>query len=277
MPAQAYTMPPWEPFVERTTPVFPPTPGATIAVSAPAAAVPRSTSDDPTSALDTLFAENQFEEYEEVGVKQAVAPLIGERDRSAEPRPQRAPLTTLQKTLMWVAGGLVAIFALVALFLLGEKLGAASATAPPVPAKSSAASAPPQPASTTGPVAAGSYLWNQLNGGECLQPFTSAWATKFTVVDCATSHTGQLLFKGTLPDASGTAFPSATQFSAEIKPLCTSSKVINYDTAKAVNDLQVSFSYPATAKDWSGGDRTYYCFASRASGGALPANVAVAK
>ncbi|HEY4268713.1 MAG TPA: septum formation family protein [Galbitalea sp.] len=283
MPTQAYTPPKWEPFVERTTPVFPPTPAAPVAAApawavAPAAAPSeRPTSfDDPTSALDTLFGEHKFEEYEEVGVLQAVSPLIGERPQANAASPQHAPLTTLQKTLMWVAGGLVAILALVALFLLGEKLGAASATAP-VPATSSAASAAPQPASTTGPVAPGSFLWNQLNGGECLQPFTSAWATKFTVVDCGTTHLGQLLFKGTLPDASGSAYPTSAQFAAEIRPLCTSSKVIDYDAAKAVSDLQVSFTYPATEKDWTGGSRTYYCFVSRASRGALPSSFAVAQ
>lgn len=289
LPTQAFTVPTWEP--ANTTNSEPPP--APISAGYPAAGAPLSVLPepgiplpgeslpaapaDPTSALDTLFSENKFEEYDEPGVLPSVAPLLPARTRADAPPVQRVPLTTVQKTVIWVAGALVAILALVALFLLGQRLGASSAATAPAPETTTGQSAAPKPATGSGPVAAGSHEWNQLNGGECIQPFTTAWAATFTVVDCGSDHAAQLLLKGTLPEASGAPYPSAAQFATEIKPLCTSSSVLNYDAARSITDLQASFTYPATAADWNSGDRTYYCFVTRASGQPLPASLAATK
>ena len=86
-----------------------------------------------------------------------------------------------------------------------------------------------------------------------------------------------MVFKGTLPDATSTAYPTTAQFQDELTPLCSAPTAINYAAAAAVTDLQVSFSYPATSEDWIKGDRTYYCFVNRQSGGNLPGDLAVPK
>jgi hypothetical protein len=233
---------------------------------------------DPTSAIDSLFGDTQFQEYEEIGLLQAVLPPGVEPAPGApdQPRGSRAPLTSTQKAMLWSGAGLVAVLAIVALFLLGVRAGSASAT--PVAAHTKT----PHSAGTTSvpvtagvPVAPGIHAWNALQGGECIQPFTSVWAASFTTVDCGSPHAGQLLLKGTLPDAAGSTYPSATSLQAEVTPLCSATTVLNYAAAAAVTDAQIGFSYPATKADWSKGDRTFYCFISRTSGDALPGNLAV--
>jgi hypothetical protein len=275
---EAYVVQPWDPFEDAKLP-------AHAAPAAPVSATPADDlpsadsfagSDDPTSALDSLFGENQFHEYEEIGVRQAIAPLVGAPPPQTDADPAvRAPFSQTQKILVWVAAALVAVLALIALFLLGQRLGAATAAPSPVTVPTGAASSTPVPAATGVPAAVGTQAWTALNGGECIKPFTSAWAATFTVVDCGGSHAAQMLFKGTLPDAAGSAYPTGSQFKTEITPLCSAATVINYNAAKAVNDLQVSFSYPAASNLWDANDRTYYCFVNRKSGGDLPGDLSV--
>jgi hypothetical protein len=178
---------------------------------------------------------------------------------------------------MFVAAGLIAVIALVALFFLGQRLAATSADQAIPPASTGAATPAPPQAPVNGLAAPGVHPFAALRGGECLQPFTTAWAATYTVVNCAAGHSGQLVFKGKLPDAATAAYPTGAQFKTEITPLCSAPTAINYSAAKAVTDLQISFSYPATAQAWDGGDRTYYCFVDRSGGGGLPGDLAVAK
>jgi hypothetical protein len=235
----------------------------------------------PTSAIDSLFADNKFEEYEELGVLQTISPpptsLDGQPVAPSAPVVEHAPITTTQRTLMFVAAGLVAVIALVALFFLGQRLATTSADQAIPPSSTGAATPPPSQALVNGLAAPGVHPFAALQGGECLQPFTTAWAATYTVVSCAAGHSGQLVFKGKLPDAATAAYPTGAQFQTEITPLCSAPTAINYGAAKAVTDLQISFSYPATAQAWNGGDRTYYCFVNRSGGGGLPGDLAVAK
>jgi hypothetical protein len=227
----------------------------------------------PTSALDALFGENQFQEYEPVAPS-ALAPATV--TYGAQPAPpvlvEHAPLSRGQKVLIIVAGGLLAVLALVALFFLGERLGSASAN--PSDSSSAASTAVPTQAPSTGLASPGVHPYTALMGGECLKPFTSAWATNYTVVDCSAQHTAQLIFKGTLPDSSSASYPDGASFKSEITPLCSAPTALNYTAAKAITDLQVSFSYPPTAADWASGDRTYYCFVSRSASGVLTGSLA---
>jgi hypothetical protein len=86
-----------------------------------------------------------------------------------------------------------------------------------------------------------------------------------------------MVFKGKLPDDSEAKYPSATGFQKEVTPLCSASTAINYAAAAGVTDLQVSFSYPPNTASWLSGDRTYYCFVDRVSGGNLPGDLSVPK
>jgi hypothetical protein len=178
--------------------------------------------------------------------------------------------------LLSIAGGLIAALILVGLYFFGQHLGAAAAVQP-TSTSTAAASGTPTPAGTGGPAAAGVQQWTALQGGECIQPFTSAWALSFTVVACTADHDAQMVFKGKLPDDSNTKYPGAAGFQKEIAPLCSAASAINYSAAVSVTDLQVSFSYPPTSASWISGDRTYYCFINRVSGGNLPGDLSVAK
>jgi hypothetical protein len=175
---------------------------------------------------------------------------------------------------VWSAVGLLAVLAFVALFFIGTQVGAARTIVATKPVASAPAT-PSAPAPTVGAASPGVHPWTALNGGECFQPFTSAWTTSFTVVDCASAHAAQLVLKGALPDAAAAPYPSATALKAEITPLCTAPTALNYATAGTVSDVQLSLSYPPNRADWAHGDRTFYCFASRSSGAALSGSLAV--
>jgi hypothetical protein len=227
---------------------------------------------ESTSAIDSLFAENQFQPYEEVGVLQSMtAADVGAVGGPSE-RAQRASLTSTQKIVIIVGAIVVAILALVALFLIGMRSGTATAKAAAASAHTSAPhSAKPSPAATTstGALAPGVHPWTALQGGECIQPFTSAWAVSFKTVDCATPHAAQLLLKGALPETADATYPSAAALQTEIMPLCTASKALNYAAAGAITDAQITVTYPPTKSDWAKGDRGFACYISRTSGGPI--------
>ena len=178
-----------------------------------------------------------------------------------------------QKILLGVAGGLVALLALVALFLLGTRMG--------VPAVPEAAVTPADPTATTptvtgtGPVAAGDHPFDELLGGECLTLYESPWQETYTVVDCGQPHPAQMLARATLPDAAGAAYPATADLQASTTLACTAATVIDYASAGDFDDIQISASFPPSSERWAAGDRTYYCFASRSGGGDLTGSIAI--
>ena len=118
-------------------------------------------------------------------------------------------------------------------------------------------------------------MWDTLYRGECLQPYTTSWAEKFTVVDCASPHAAQLVYRGVFPGGPSAPFPGEAAFAAQINLLCGASGVIDLAAAGALSDLQLQGSYPITDKQWTGGDRAYYCFVSRSSAKPLSGSIAV--
>ncbi len=179
-----------------------------------------------------------------------------------------------QKILIGVAGGLVTLLALVALFLLGMRIGGGSAetaaVVTPTPSPSATVAAP-----AVGPLAAGEYAWDELRGGECLTAYESPWQDTYTVVGCTEPHTGQLLSKSALPDAAGAEYPTVTDLQSNVTLACSATTVLDYAAAEAFDDLQLDASFPATQELWDAGDRTTYCFATRAGGGDLEGSLAV--
>jgi hypothetical protein len=231
----------------------------------------------PSSAIDSLFGDHRFEEYDELGVLKTLQVPPPATVVEPDLREPHEPLTSTQKVLMGVAGGLIAALILVGLFFLGQHLGTASAAVPVPTATGAASSVAPTPAGTGAPAAPGVRQWTALQGGECIQPFSSAWAVTFTVVECTADHDAEMVFKGKLPESASAKYPSATSFQAQLTPLCSAPTAINYAAAASVTDLQVSFSYPPSTASWLKGDRSYYCFVDRVSGGNLPGDLAVAK
>lgn len=256
---------------------------------------------EPGSALDQLFGDNAFREYEStLGPDPSNSPFAN-RARSQElvpvdggPPPPR--FGTPQKVLAGVGGGLLAVIALIALFLLGTRLpdllGPAPAVAPtPTPTPTRAPLA-------LGPVPPGTYDWDELLGGECLEPYDTvagAWAEEYTVVDCATPHAAQMVYRAWFPpepaptpdpeDPSAApvdpdaepvwaAYPGPEALQAQVTLLCSAAGAIDYRAARAYTDVQVQASYPMTAEQWEL-DPSYFCFVSRSSGEPLTGSLAV--
>jgi len=235
-------------------------------------------SDGADAGLDALFGESQFREYD-TGVLSSDESPFAAKPASVEPGSEPAApagISRAQRILISVAGGLLALLALVALFFAGTRLPALFAHQTPV--SSTSPSASPTPSSTArpvGPVANGVHAWDELLGGECLNPFTNPWAEKFTVVDCATPHPAQMVFRGTFDTATDPTFPGADKLQAQISLLCAAPGVINLAAAGAYSDAQVQGSYAVTEQEWVDGEHDYFCFVSRKSGQPLTGSVAL--
>ena len=126
-----------------------------------------------------------------------------------------------------------------------------------------------------GPVAPGEYQWDELLGGECLQPWVSAWEDRYTVVDCAVPHPAQMVFRGTFDDEAVAAYPGVEALQTRINLLCTAPTIIDYARAGAANDIQVSASFAADAADWDEGNRTFFCFVNRSGGGDFTESITI--
>ena len=226
------------------------------------------------SALDSLFGDTKFVEYEDALIP-ALPPrasggelVVAERPRAVAS--ERASITRNQKILMAVAGGIVAVLLLVVLFLAGSRL--AQNSPPPVADPSPSASALP----TVGPLPAGEYRWDELLGGECITPFTSPWADTFTVVPCTQEHQAQLVLTGTLPAdpaVDDSVYPGADALQARVAALCAALTVIDYAAVGGLADVQLLGSFAADEQQWLDGDRSFSCFAIRAGGATFTTSI----
>jgi hypothetical protein len=288
-PEPTQAMPTYEP---ETTPAFSDEPTQALV---PAALRPPGSA-EPGSALDALFSDDAFREYEStLGPDPSNAPFAA-RSRSKElvyvpggdGPPPPSGFGTPQKVLAGVGGGLLAVIALIALFLLGTRLpdllGPAPAVATPTPTPTPTRIA----ALPIGPVEPGTYDWDELLGGECLEPYdvtTGAWAEEYTVVDCAVPHSAQMVYRAWFPpepadpedpDAEPVwgAYPGAEALQAQISLLCSAPGVVDLAAAGAYSDAQIQGSYPMTEEQWET-DPSYYCFVSRSSGEPLTTSVAI--
>jgi hypothetical protein len=220
------------------------------------------------SGIDALFGDSAFQEYEQSALpSEGFGALV-----SSRPREERVPLGRTQKVLLAVAGGLVGVLALVTLFLVGTKIDLPEAAPAPANTGVAAPVAAPPP---VGPIAAGGHSWSDLLGTECVDPYESAWAESYTVVDCAAPHAAQMVFRGIFDDETYAAYPGAEALQSRVNLLCTPASVIDYAAAKAYSDIQIAASYPATAEQWDAGNRNFYCFVNRSSGEPLTETVAI--
>lgn len=202
---------------------------------------------------------------------------LPEETQTQPAAPPRPGLSHSQKILLGVLGGLLAVVVLLALFVLGTRLpGLAVAAVPsPIPTKTPTGTPTPTPTvAPVGPVAAGVHPWDALLGGECLDPYTGPWAEKFTVVDCASPHPAQLVFRGTFAGAADATFPGEAALQAQISLLCAAPGVLDLAAAGQYSDAQLQGAYAVTAAAWDAGEHDYFCFISRSSGQALTSSVA---
>ena len=188
------------------------------------------------------------------------------------------------------------MLALIGLFFLGTKLpemfgsapapasdtraDVATASVSPSPSPSAtpspSPSAPPVTAvAAVGPLAPGSYSWEELRGGECLAGYESPWAEEFTVVDCAVPHPAQMVHRGVFGADDASDYPGIDALQAQINLLCSAPAVIDFAAAGAYNDIRFAGSFAATDQEWAAGHRDYFCFVTRGSGEPLTGSVAL--
>ena len=230
-------------------------------------------------ALDELFGSENFREFDDELIP--AAPRSTRQGGSdGEGKPPRAPLTKNQKVLLWVAGSLVALLALVALFFVGTRIPdllgpapGAEATPTPTPTPT-----PTEVERLVGPVPPGDYRWDELWGGECLEPYENAWQEEFTVVDCAVPHGGQLVARALFPLPEGQteygAYPGEEALAAQIAILCSAPGVIDLTAAGAFTDIQLQGAFAVTEEQWDDGLNDFFCFVSRSSGEPLTGSLA---
>ncbi len=200
---------------------------------------------------------------------------------------ERPPLPPVVK---WVALGVAALLVLGALFFLGTRLpglfGASapaatpSATATPTPTETPTPTLTAPPAevvAAVGPVAPGEHKWDALLGGECLEPYSTPWAETFTVVDCATPHTAQMVFTAPVTSDPAAPYPGEAEIAKQLALWCSAPGVLDLAAAGAYSDLQVQGTYPVSAEQWADGERNYSCFLTRSTGEALTGTLAVAQ
>lgn len=233
------------------------------------------------NASDSVFPDGLVAESEVPGPERRPGRTTGRTGTAAPSRPTRARTASAGSrgsTRPLIAAGVVIVLALVGLFYLGTRLplifaGPATATSSATPTPT----ATPEPTAeqpASGPLAAGTYAWDELQGGECLEPYSSPWAEEFTVVDCAEPHAAQLVFTAPYTEDPATPFPGEDVIAAEIGLLCSAPGVVDFAAAAPFTDLQVQGAYPVSGEQWAAGDRDYFCFASRSSGEPLTASVA---
>ena len=297
--------PTFEPAPTQLSPIIEPEPTQPAEIITSAASTGAATElfarPDDGGALDALFGSDSFQEYDDALI--SAVPRSSKRGGDGDaPDGERPPLGRTQKVLLWVAGSLVAVLALVAIFFVGTRIPLLLGPAPgaePLPSASASpsASATPRP---VGPVPPGEYRWDEIWGGECIDPFVDAWQEDVSVVDCATPHGGQLVLRAPFPTAApageastggtgdgttddGTTesliddvpYPGEEALAAQMSLLCSAAGVIDLTAAAGVTDLQVQGAYPVSEEQWDAGERDYFCFVSRSSGEPMTGSLAI--
>ncbi|WP_419817752.1 hypothetical protein [Glaciibacter flavus] len=263
----AFDFPPVETAAVPTTPA-----AVTPAAATPPPATPTSTT--PAAATPTPVTLTPATPGSTTAVGATPAPMTPASVASESAADEDGVHGLSNRTLLLIAAGLGAVLVLVLLFWVGTRLpGLGAPVAAPTPSATKSATPTPTP-EVTGPAAAGVHPWDQLGGGECVDPFTGPWGETFTVVDCAAPHAAQLVYRGTFGGDATTAFPGEDALAGQINALCSASGVIDMTAAGAYPDLQLQGSFPITAEQWKDTKRYYYCFVSRSGGEPITATIA---
>jgi hypothetical protein len=222
----------------------------------------------PPAELESIFGAGAFQDYED-------APLITRPQAKAVEvyqKPPRAGMGRTQKVLLAVAGGLVGVLALIALFLVGTRISGWFGPSPAVVASPTPTPTPTATALPLGPLPPGTYAWDELLGTECLEPYESPWQEQYTVVDCTQPHAAQLVKRGTFTE--DTTYPGLEELASRMNLLCTDPSVIDYGLTAGITDLQFAASYAPNATEWQQGQHDYFCFVNRAGGTPLTTTIA---
>jgi len=155
-------------------------------------------------------------------------------------------------------------------------------TIPYKPAAVTVPKVPDFPTIAVSPRLAGDWSLDELNGGECIEPYDPGMTpASYTVVHCDTAHSAQLVRVGDLrTDAGIPIYPGDAAIGPVAMGECISSGVISA-TAKAAYPLLTTapllttdFFYPTSQTQWNKGNTFYYCIAHSFSAGPVTESVA---
>ena len=128
---------------------------------------------------------------------------------------------------------------------------------------------PTLPTISVSPRSAGTWSWDELNGGECIDNYDDADPTtdnafrdSYNVVDCADPHDAQLVRVGDLrTDAGIPIYPGDSVIGPVAMGECFSSRIISASAKATHPTLSADWRYPTSQTQWNKGDTFYYCFA----------------
>lgn len=302
-PTEAYTPPVVEP--APTEPYTPPVVGAPdpgqSAPGAADAATELLREPEDGGALDQLFGHDQFQEYEERLIPAVPGGVArgggagaggsgggpggpGSADGASAASTSgssgaRTPLSRTQKILLWVAGSLATLLVLVGLFALGTRIPDLLGPAPGAEPSPTPTPTPTETVEPVGPVEPGVWWWDELLGGECLEPYVDAWQDEYTVVDCSEPHGGQLVAILPVPlpeDVSEYGpWPGEEALASQVAIQCGGRGVIDLEAASQWTDVQQQGAFAVTAEQWDDGFTDFMCFVSRSSGEPMTGSLAV--
>lgn len=253
---------------EEEPPIEAPPTEAIDVVDVPTVVSPM-TEPEPTGSLDgleSLFGEDKFADATTALIAAPAIPTERiERETPSEPT-QPAMRPAIPRTVLVIGGSAIATIALaVGAFVLGSTLAGSSSTPEPVATEDADATSTREP---------GTWAWNQMFGGECIDPFPGAWAESFDVVDCTAPHAAQLVAVGDLAEGTGGTFPGVDQAASLAQTACSAQGVLDLATAGAYPNIEVNVAYPVTQEQWDSGETRYYCFVSLADASSITGSVA---
>ena len=143
---------------------------------------------------------------------------------------------------------------------------------------------PDFPTISVSPRTSGTWSLEELNGGECIEPYPNLNEDEYEVVECDTAHSAQLVRVGDVrTDAGIPIYPGDIAIGPVAMGECLGSGIIS-STAKATYPLlttapmaTVDFFYPTSQTQWNKGDTFYYCIAHSFSAGPVTESVAGGK
>jgi hypothetical protein len=186
---------------------------------------------------------------------------------SAPPKPRLTDTPRGQTIFvsLWVLGTLVTLGIWVGAFLWGQSVGAPEEVAlPEVTDVPETVVEFPElgPPSLT----PGTWGWNELRGGECLNGFRDAFAEEFQVVGCSSTHTAELVLAELLSSDPMEPYPGDAAVIAAAREMCDVRDLIDIEVAREYTDLRTAYAYPVSADQWDKGERGVYCFVYSESG-----------
>ena len=128
---------------------------------------------------------------------------------------------------------------------------------------------PTLPTISVSPRDEGSWSWDELNGGECIDNYddadpttNNAFQDSYDVVSCNDPHDAQLVRVGDLrTDAGIPIYPGDVAIGPVAMGECFSSKIISTSAKAAHPTLSSDWRYPTSQTQWNKGNTFYYCFA----------------